>query len=208
MVKTKGTILSIDAAGSIGDALTFSGTTKRRYAKRKHKPANPRTQLQLTTRANIKWLSAQWKNVTEPERATWLPLSQQWDLSPYQTYLKYNARRWSNFLFPSTAYPATETGYVPKKTNTYAYDGVAMISIKVGHLIQKPDWGWCLFRDTAPYGFATYERVVAFFPVNPLGFTWYYDTPLAPGTYYYLCLGFHKTGKIGPAWSLIWATAS
>jgi len=197
MVKLKGPAHSLAAGGSLAKAITFQLQGTRPTLKSHKRPKNQNTAKQISVRANVKWLSQQWGTLSQAERDTWEALSATTQLPPYQSYLQYNAKRWTHFLAPSSQYPATEAGIPPVRKGITATPGVKMATIRIiiGPLIA--DWGYILFRKKLLTQPPNHDNAVAFFPANQTANTFYADTPLESGTYFYNHMGFHRTGLLG-----------
>jgi len=200
MVKLKGPIHALEASGTIADILTIAADARGAYARRKPIPSQPRTPGQLTVRALMKWLAQEWQQLTPAEQATWQEMADARSVAPYHCFVAENHHRWTSYLAPSKEYPATEAGYKPKATNIVGTGGPGYAEVTVLNQVTWPDWGWIIYRDTSPMLTKTRTDARAFIRKDFGQPSTWRDTPLAPGTYYYACQGFHTTGKLGFIW--------
>ncbi len=106
MVKVRGPMLSIAASGTLGDAITFSTWKGRSYVRRRVDPTNPQSGAQTGRRAMFAFLTEHWKLLSSADQATWRPLAQANEVSPFNAYLAYNLEHWHNFYAPSEVSPA------------------------------------------------------------------------------------------------------
>ncbi len=100
MVKLSGPCFSLEAHGSIANALTFVKTGKTAYGKRHFKPYNPRSDAQSGIRCMTKFLTDDWGYHTDEEQAKFEDLAVALETSPYHAWLTLNSRRWANHLMP------------------------------------------------------------------------------------------------------------
>ena len=71
MAKVDGPLLSLDASGSVGGAMTFSKWKGRNYVRQKTKPANPQTAGQTTQRTAFSNAVAGWHALLEADQTAW-----------------------------------------------------------------------------------------------------------------------------------------
>lgn len=196
MVKLRGPCLSLDAAGSIGQALTFSTWRNRPYAKHYATPANPRSPAQTGWRAMVGFLQRYWSLLTTPQQATWESLAEQSNTSPYNAFTRYNLIRWRHFHYPTKTYPATEL-------LDYGNVGVWSFTTTLPRAIQQTlrfsaeydNWGYVLFRSTSTGFTPAPANAVYIFPIEDAANHYYLDAPLEPGTYYYRLARFSDDAK-------------
>ncbi|MBA7689385.1 hypothetical protein ES703_97891 [subsurface metagenome] len=185
MVKLTGPGLSIDASGSLADVLTFSNVKGHAYLKKHARPTQPRTPKQLSIRAMMSFLSAQWNLLTTPEQATWWAIVPGRAPTPYHAFISANMARWRTFRAPSKEYPATEAGGLPATFNSNVSAGVASLRIKIRTTGSPSPWSSFIFRNTSSMPAQTWDKLVGSIPWKSIAYHAYLDTPLAPGTYYY-----------------------
>jgi len=200
MVKVFAPGLSLDASGTIGDAITFSKWKGRNYIRERVIPSNPRSGLQVGFRSMFKFLAQNWAALSAAEKATWNNLADASVISNFNAYLAANQNRWRRFNSPTQDTPATETGSVAASGGAdapTATGGVASVTIAVNTATINDNWGMMIFKGTT--GFSTaLSNAVAIILVNATGtiFSWL-DSPLVAGTYYYNTRHFTDDGVLG-----------
>lgn len=196
MVKVYGPLMSMDASGTIAEAVTYSKWKGRNYARQRVIPANPQSGPQTGLRAMMSFLSKMWAGLSTAEKATWLARAQQTVISNFNAFTSYNQIRWRSYKAPSKEDPATETGTAPSAPTTTPTGGIRQIQLSIADGANAPDWGWFIHRSQTTGFTPAFSNVVAV--VERTGTpTVYIDTPLTPGTYYYRISGFMTTGLKG-----------
>lgn len=211
MTKVFGPALSLDASGTIGDAITFSKWKGRNYIRERVIPSNPRSGLQVGFRSMFRFLAQNWDALTAPEKATWNDLADAAVISNFNAYISQNQQRWRRFTAPTQDTPASEAGAVGTYTagTPAATGGVASVSI--AHTIDNvlnQNWGLMIFKGGT--GFSTaLSNCVAIILSDTLSieYTWL-DSPLVAATYYYNCRLFTDDGVLGPEIGEISAAAT
>lgn len=196
MVKVYGPMMSLDASGSLADAITFSKWKGRNYVRERVIPANPKSGPQVGMRAMLSFLSKQWTNLTAAEKADWLDRAKAKVVSNFNAYTSYNQARWRSYLNPSKLDPAAETGTQPSAPTTTPTGGIRQVSLSIADGVNAPDWAYVIHRGTTGFTPA-FSNVIAVVEWNSGGTTTYVDTPLAAGTYYYRIYGTLNTGLKG-----------
>lgn len=107
MVKVAGPMMSLQASGTLADAITFSSWKGRPYVRERVIPANPKSGGQTGRRAMFQMLSQAWNGdyMTTARRATWQTLADQLVASPFNAFMSHNMARWHNFLSPTLSTP-------------------------------------------------------------------------------------------------------
>ena len=100
MVKLIGPCFSLAARGTLNDAITYAVLGRTCYAKSYFHPANPKSNAQVGIRAMARFLTQNWKNLTETQQAKFETIAEEWNLSPYHAWLRLNARRWNSHQMP------------------------------------------------------------------------------------------------------------
>ena len=208
MVKVYGPLFSIDASGTLGDAITFSKWKGRSYVRQRVIPANPRSGPQTGMRAMLKFLSQQWTNLDTAEKADWLTRATATTISNFNAYVSYNQTRWRNYLNPSKLDPAAGTGTSPDAPTTTPTGGIRQVSLSIADGANAPDWGYVIHRDIETAFTPAYSNVIAIVEWDSGGTTLYVDTPLVPDTYYYRVYGFIDTGLKGAVEAEVEGTAT
>ncbi len=208
MVKVYGPMMSLDASGSIADALTFSKWKGRSYVRQRVVPANPRSPLQVSVRAMLKFLSQAWVNVGSTPQASWEDLADASAISPFNAYIGKNQQRWREFQAPSQTHPAAETGTEPVATLDSATGGVRHIDLEFTITTLNDAWGVMIFRSTTSTFATAISNCIAVLEVDQTGTLVYTDSNLTPGTYYYNARFFTKEAVLGAEEGEVNATAT
>lgn len=208
MVRCAAPALSIDASGTIGDAVVFSKWKGRNYARVRVIPHNPKSGGQTGVRAMFQFLTKIWDGISSANKATWEDRAKATNISPFNAFISYNQFRWRNFRTPSKVDPAAETSSAPSAPTITATAGVRQITVGITKGATAADWGWLVFR-SATTGFTpVWSNCVAVIEKDASGNGSYIDTSLAPGTYYYKVIGFNVDGVKGTASSEANATVT
>lgn len=127
-MKVTSPLFSLDASGSIGGAIVASKWKGRNYMRRLVTPANPRSNPQVANRAMMRFLSQVWGAHVSTLESYWEELAAQGNFSPFNAFVKHNAKRWTQWQYP-VALPDTETEPIPATIDTLtAIGGVGQIS--------------------------------------------------------------------------------
>lgn len=141
MAGVKGPLFSLDASGTIGDAIVFAKWKGRNYVRRHAIPANPKSVGQVSVRAMMKFLTQYWQSLTAGQQADWETRAAATDISPFNAFVSFNALRWGRFAFPSKETPATETGTPGTILNPTATAGSRSILLAVPISSDDDNWG-------------------------------------------------------------------
>lgn len=198
MATVKGPLFSLDASGSIGGSVVFAKWKGRNYCRRHAVPANPKSVLQVGTRAMLRFLSQQWDGLTDGEKATWDVPAAPNNISPFNAYIGYNMSRWALFQYPTQSYPAAEAN-VAATFDTPVCTAQTK-SVLTGFTVNplQQNWGAAIFRkiDGAP-GESRAECVRIIPAASAAAFTWT-DIEVVVGTdYYYDATPFSDDGVKG-----------
>lgn len=197
MVKVFAPALSLDASGTLGNAITFSKWKGRNYLRERVIPANPQTGAQVGLRAMMKFLAQNWNALPEGTKADWLTRAQQLVASNFNAFVSYNQRRWRNFNSPSQLDPASQDDTEGSQANLAATAGVRQITVSFDVSVLEDNWGAIIFRaTTTPIAAAFSNSVAAILADAAETFSWV-DSPLAAGTYYYNVRLFSEHGVMG-----------
>ncbi len=188
MVKLFGPALSLDASGTVADAVTFSKWKGRNYLRERSKPSNPRTGLQLGTRAMFKFLTQNWAALSPAQIATWQNLANAKTVTTFNAYVAENLSRWRRFQGPSKLYPATEAGLNGGwlgGTAPNANSGRASITIQWQTSVHLDTWALLIFRGSTGFTPALSNCLAGVLSnADFIDYSWL-DSPLAAGTYFY-----------------------
>lgn len=187
MVKVFAPALSLDASGTIGNAITFSKWKGRHYVRERIIPANPRSGLQTGMRSMFKFLSQSWSPIGAEDKASFNDLADSMAISPFNAYMRANQKRWRNYRPPAREIAALGVGTVCTWNGgtPSATGGVASITIDMTPASREENWGVAIFRSTE-LGFTPgISNCVSIILVNTEDlFTWV-DSPLPIDTFYY-----------------------
>lgn len=181
MASVKGPLFSLDASGSVGDAIVFSKWKGRNYVRRHAIPSNPRSVGQVSVRAMIKFLTQYWTSLTAGEEADWDTRAAATNISAFNAYVGYNQERWGRYAFPSKLDPATEAGTPGTILAPTAVAGSRSILLSVPISVLADNWG-VVIHSSLTTGF-TPSRTTArqVIPAESVAtFTWL-DFPLDVG---------------------------
>jgi hypothetical protein len=195
MVKLYGPLFSLEASGTVAQAITFASWKGRAYARQRVVPANPRTGPQKGMRAMLRFLSQAWAALTAPNKATWVTRAAQTNISPFNAYVSYNQSRMRHYKGPTKQDPATEISAAPSAPVTTPTGGVHQVQLSIADGATPPQWGWLIHRGAT--GFTpSYDTAIAAI-IRTGTPTVYIDAPLVAATYYYRIRGIGDDGLFG-----------
>jgi len=197
MVKVDGPMLSFTASGTLADTVTFSTWKGRAYARTRVIPKNPRSAPQRGIRQMMEFLTRQWTAVSASNRATWEPVADQTQISPFNAFIGRNLARWRNYRAPAQTPAAPETDNLPT-LGTPTVSAVGR-NIKIDVPITSPADGWGVILHISRTngftpGFSTATKTV---PVPSSGPASAEIGPWTPGTYYVRVVAFTRLGRMG-----------
>lgn len=200
MVKTFAPAMSLDATGTVADAMTFSKWKGRNYLRKRSTPSNPRSGLQVGGRAMFSFLTKNWNARSAAEQASWGPPATARTISTFNAFLAENVQRWKRFFPPGTTYPIGDTGTVGTQgfLQPQVTGGVRSATISDSYSAINQNWGLLIFR--GPFAFPTSVSTlvqVLLADVVSTTYTWL-ETDLEPGTHYYNFRSFTLDGVLGP----------
>jgi hypothetical protein len=197
MVRLYGPLMSLDASGTIADAVTFSKWKGRNYARQRVIPSTPNSVSQQSIRAMMKFLSQGWAAVSAADKADWQTRADQSTISTFNAFVGYNLERWRAFRLPSKTDPADETGVAPAAPTTTVSTGVRELMLSIADGAQLPDWEWLIFRSTVT-GFTPSFSNLVHVIIKTATPTLFIDGGLNTGVpYFYRVAGGMATGKWG-----------
>ena len=139
MVKTTGPMFSLDARGTLGDSVIFSKGKKSTFAKKFHKPTNPRSDKQIARRAMIKFLTQTWTGLHNSYKNSFNVMAAKWNISPYHAFLKFNSQRWTAeqppaVLFPTQLiqFPSIVAAEVSRSGSSWAFRVLHLSGLEAG----------------------------------------------------------------------------
>jgi hypothetical protein len=197
MVKVSGPMMSMDASGSLGKVAVFAKWKGRNYVRKLVIPANPKSVLQVSVRAMMRFLAQGWVGIDPTPQGTWEDLADAAQISPFNAFCGRNASRWREFQAPSQSYPAAETGTPPVATLDSAVGGPSYVDLTMTITTLNDVWGVMLFRSPSGTFDTSRANCIAVIPVNDTGALVYTDSGLDAGTYYYDARFFTAEGLLG-----------
>jgi len=197
MVKVAGPLMSFDASGTLAKTATFSKWKGRPYVRQRVIPANPKSALQVSVRAILRFLSQVWVDIGSTPKGTWDDLAKAAQISPFNAYVGRNGSRWREFQAPSQSYPAAETGTPPVATLDSATGGPSYVDLTFTVTTLNDVWGVMIFRSPTGTFDTSRANCIAAIPVDGTGALVYTDSGLDAGTYYYDARFFTKEGLLG-----------
>ena len=150
MVKLGAPLFSFAASGSLANAITYSNIAGRAYLKKKSDTPNPRTDLQISTRAMFTWLSSAWTRLSQPEKDSWLILSALNQQSAFNAYMAFNTGRWKNFLAPSKTPDAAELGTPSERKFNFGEYAPYRFRLRTWSAAQNDGWGTVIHMGATP----------------------------------------------------------
>ncbi len=141
MAGVKGPLFSLDASGTIGSAIVFAKWKGRNYVRRHAIPANPKSVGQVSMRTMLKFLTQFWDSLSGADQATWDTRAAATDISPFNAFVGYNARRWGRYAFPTKDEATAEAGTPGTILNPTAVAGSRSILISVPISVLDENWG-------------------------------------------------------------------
>ena len=188
--------MSLDASGSIANAITFSKWKGRNYARQLVRPANPKSALQVSMRAMLRFLSQAWTSVGATPKASWVEEAAAGNFSPFNAYIQANQRRWREFLAPGQTDTMLGVANLPVAALTSATGGIHHADLLLTLTTLNACWGVAIFR--SPTGTFTPSLSNCIHIMKFTATTTWTDTPLVAGTYYYDAKFFTNDGFLGP----------
>lgn len=145
MVKVNGPMFSLDASGTLGDAITFSKWKGRPYVRERVIPSNPKTGAQVGRRAMFAFLTQAWNALSDADKATYQALADQLVASPFNAFISYNMGLWHNFLTPSQDIATAKAGSGSDNALTAAAWEENRIKISIAGSALAEAWGIIIF---------------------------------------------------------------
>jgi len=197
MVKVSGPLMSMAASGTIAGTMTFATWKGRAYARQRVTPANPKSALQVSMRAMMRFLSQSWTDVGSTPQGSWADRAAAHNYSPFNAFVAANQARWREFQPPAQTDPAPETGTEPVATLDSATGGVRSIDLEFTVTTLNDVWGVILFRSPTGTFTPSLANAIRVIPVTGTGTLVYTDSGLTPGEYFYDAKFFTKEGVLG-----------
>jgi len=197
MVKLKGPAMSTAASGTLGDLLTFGKLRTTHTLRKRPKPTDPKTGAQISMRAIMQFLTAEWTSLGAPNQATWADAPEKRSGSNYNAYLSHNLKRWRENKPPTQAYPAaqtlTATAPVAPWTTAGPRDIIHQIHSTAPY---TPTWGIIIFHKPAMFPSKNwYDAIHITNAATATAKPWTQSNP-GQGWHYYIALSFSTDGNL------------
>lgn len=199
MAKLTGPLFSLEASGTIGEAVTYSNWKGRAYARARVVPNNPRSALQTGIRAMFAFIAAVWDGLSAPDRATWDAAGEAAQYSGFNAYVKANMDRWVDAEAPTQASPAAEAQTPTTVSAMTLTGGAGIVTIDLTLTAATNQWGIAIFRSTSAITALTRANLVKILDVGGDTTHQYVDSGLAAGTWHYRAAAFTQDGVLGTA---------
>jgi len=204
MVKAFSPMMSLDASGTIGKSITFSKWKGRNYVRKRVKPANPRSGLQVGIRASVKFMAQRYATLTATNKTNWKALYKTLKITPLNSMIRFNVPRIrQNFgLFQDP----TNTPAAAEAAPTTVVATAQPKSVKITWVDSAGANDFCTFiwMSTSSGFIADVSNLIAIVNHGVLSFT---KPKLLTGTiYYFLVAGCAYEGTRGTAAAQVSAT--
>jgi len=198
MARTTAPLFSLDASGSLANAIVFSKWRGRQFVRRHTIPKNPRTAAQVGIRAMMKFLSQQYADHKDQIDATFTDPAAAKNVSPFNAYVAFNMRRWRENRGPSLDYPAAQdtTAITIAQTLTGGQRNVLLSNDPSG---ESANWGIIIYRSEDAIVTVNWNLCIGIAVANVGQAVTYTDAPLPAGDYHYRSAICNESGIIGTA---------
>lgn len=199
MVKTKTPLFSAEASGTFANAITYLRTQRGTTIRKRGRPRDPKTGGQVGRRSAFNFISKNWADVPDVDRATWSAIADPPLVSNYNAYTRANLANWSDFLAPSRVYPITRIASVG--IITIGPEATALGRTVTFHLYQNPVWScWgIIYFASLSTGFATaITNAIAFDWTRLYGSHYTEWITQTPAAWFFNSRSFSIDGKLGP----------
>jgi hypothetical protein len=183
MAKVNGPLMSLEASGTIGGAITFGKNKGRNFVRVRTTPANPQTVAQTGVRANFAGLVALWKANTAALTTAFKPLADQTQISAFNAFIGFNQKRLSQNRGPANNTAPTEVAPTANATGLAGTAAGKYVSLTWVQSIDANAWESAIYRKlgATPTGLRT--ELIA---IVPRGTQAYLDGPLVAGSWQYV----------------------
>lgn len=192
MATVKGPLFSVEASGTVASSIVFSRWKGRPVVRKHTVPSNPRSVLQISVRAVMRFLSTNYFNLTATEKAAWLSIANSDAISQINAFARHNADRWTQFTFPRVT-PVIAAGTAPVMGIQTLTGGVGQVTVSTA--ITTPNDIWCMIicasLTTAFTPSRANARFVAAGTATPIAAVL---IGLSPGTWFVRSAGVNRGG--------------
>lgn len=194
MVKVNGPMFSLDASGTLADAITFSRWKGRPYVRERVIPSNPKSGAQTGRRAMFKFLTQAWSSVVGADQDSWQAIADQIVASQFNAYLKDNMENWHNFLSPRQNVTGTRAGTPSDNALSAAAWEENRIKLTFAGAALGDNWGKAIFAHTATPVVEALGICILVEVDNTIASHDVFWTPPAVTTYYFDSICFSDDG--------------
>jgi hypothetical protein len=143
MVKVFSPMMSLDASGTVGKSITFSKWKGRNYVRKRSKPANPKSGLQVGMRSGVRFMSRRYASLTAGQKANWLLQFKSLKITALNSMVKFNQIRLrQNF---GLVRDPTETAGAVEAVPTTVVATALPKSVKLTWVDSAGATDWCTF---------------------------------------------------------------
>lgn len=208
MVKLFGPAASLDASGSLAESITYSKWKGRNYLRTKKTPKDPRSALQVGTRACFAFCASNWQDMSSGAKANWDDLALQNSITPFNAYLAHNTQRWRRFKFPTQDPETAEVGaiaaYAVGKPDTTRLRDAVDIDWSLTTPINQT-WGVAFFRGIWGFDCARANCIAMLLSHTAMHTYHWIDENLIEGTIIYNSILFTMDGNDGGPMGQFWS---
>lgn len=199
MVKVNAPMMSLDATGTLGNAITFSKWKGRNYVRERVIPANPKSGAQVGRRAMMRFITQNWNALSAAAKASWQDLADQLVVSTFNAYCSWNMQYWHNFLAPFQNSADTRAGTPSDNALTAAVWEENRVKLTLSGSALGDNWGIAIFADTATMGAApTVGQCILCQPDTTIASHDEFWTPPSVTTWYFDSFTFSDDGAKAP----------
>jgi len=191
-------MMSLAARGSFGKLLTYSETKRRPYVRSHTIPRNPRSRAQISIRAMLTFLSQQWSELTEANKATFDAAAAAAAVAPYHVYCGQNQARNRRFLAPQQTYQPTVTGESPSFDEWDVQGFTDWTRLQMSD-DEEPElaWAYLIYMSHINPFTPTWDQLVGVVEAHGFTTTWVEFHDLPPNAYVYRFRTCTPIGKLG-----------
>jgi len=199
MVKVNAPMMSLDASGTLGNAITFSKWKGRNYVRERVIPSNPKSGGQTGRRAMFSFLAQNWASIGAVPKATWDDLADADVVSNFNAYVKQGMKDWHNFLAPSQDTPAARAGTPSDNDLTGASWEENRIAIGTSGSALADAWGLAIYASLAGVFTPSVGNCVLVRPDTTIAADVFFWTPPSVAVWYINIMTFSDDGAISAA---------
>lgn len=203
MARATGPLMSLAASGSVAKTLTFAHWKGRPYVRQLVTPANPKSTNQYYTRSMMAFLSKAWTfmNLIDATwQPTWETLAKMTNISPFNAFVQYNLKRWTQGMGAQTAHPAVAGSTLDTYATVTKTPGVRQITVTFATLVEHDGFGIAIQVDAANGAAPALKLTRSIVPAVHMGISDPFSviiSNLTPGTYSVGVRQFTIDGTLG-----------